>query len=374
MNSAAAPGVKVLALLTDGYGTGGGISQYNRDLLSALSSSVRVSQVLALPRRGTAHATELPPNVVQLPPAASKLGWGVDAVRVAWRWRPDVIFCGHINAAPLAALLARTMARPLWVQAHGFEAWTERGAAIGNALAGASLVTAVSRHTRARLLGWCDLSPEIVRVLPNTVSARYAPRPRRADLAARYGLTGRKVILSVGRLAAAERYKGHARIIDALPAIARQALDVSYLVVGAGDDLPALAAQAVARGVRDRVIFAGAVPADELADHYALADVFAMPSTGEGFGIVFLEAAMMGLPLVGGAVDGSADALADGQIGRLVDPLHEPQLVAALLEALAGRQQRDAAAVHRFAFVNFARHVDLLLGDLLDARTPAAVP
>lgn len=360
--------MRVLALVTDGFGGGGGIAQYNRDLLSALSSSATISQVLVLPRHGQACETELPAKVVQLAPSPTRLAWSARAARHALQWRPDVIFCGHINAAPLAAQLARMIARPLWIQAHGFEAWSDRGGLIRRALEGASLVTAVSRHTRARLLDWCDLAPRAVRVLPNTVSANYVPRPRRADLAARYGLSGRKVILTVGRLAAAERYKGHARIIDVLPAIARQVPEVAYLVVGTGDDLATLATQAAARGVRDRVIFAGTVPADELADHYALADVFAMPSTGEGFGIVFLEAAMMGLPAVGGSADGSVDALADGTIGRLVDPIDDTQLVAAILEALAGKQQRDTAAVHRFAGANFARHVDLLLHELAGCK------
>jgi glycosyltransferase involved in cell wall biosynthesis len=73
-------------------------------------------------------------------------------------------------------------------------------------------------------------------------------------------------------------------------------------------------------GVADRVTFAGQVPDEELPDYSALAHVFAMPSTGEGFGIVFLEAAATGLPIVGGNRDGSVDALAEGRIGRLVDP------------------------------------------------------
>lgn len=371
--------MKVLALLTDGIGAGGGIAQFNRDLLWALSASACVSQVLALPRRGTADGADVPVKVLQMTPSPGKLAWSARAVRLTLQWRPDVIFCGHINAVPLGAWLARVASRPLWAQAHGFEAWSDRGTIVRRALERASLVTAVSRHTRARLLEWCDLAPELVRVLPNTVSASYAPRSRRADLVARHRLSGRKVILTVGRLAAAERYKGHARIIDALPAVALEVPEVAYLVVGTGDDLPALQAQAAARGVRDRVVFAGAVAAEDLPDYFTLGDVFAMPSAGEGFGIVFLEAAMTGLPVIGGSVDGSADALADGRIGRLVDPKDDAQLVAAILDALAGRQQRDRMAVHRFAFDNFARHVDVLLSDLMRSGdhghwTTSAVP
>ena len=87
------------------------------------------------------------------------------------------------------------------------------------------------------------------------------------------------------------------------------------------------------------MVFAGQVADAELADYFALADVFAMPSTGEGFGIVFLEAAASGLPVIGGNRDGSVDALAEGRIGRLVDPHSREDIEAAVVEALEGRHR-----------------------------------
>lgn len=360
--------MKILALVTDAYGTSGGIGQYNRDLLDALAQSETVGEVVVLPRHGQAGSAIMPAKVRQEPARRDRTAWSTRAVALAWRWRPDVIFCGHINAAPLAGLLARVLSRPLWVQVHGIEAWDERQAAVRRAIESATLVTSVSRYTRQRLLGWCNVAPEHVRVLPNTVAADYAPRPRRADLVARYGLEGRKLVMTVGRLAAAERYKGHDRVIAALPEVAQQVPEAAYLIVGAGDDQSRLEAVAKERGVERRVLFAGAVAASELADTYALGDVFAMPSTGEGFGIVFLEAAMMGLPVVGGTRDGSLDALADGRIGRAIDPLDRPALVAALVEALQGRQPRDASAAQRFGIAHFARHVDGLVAKLAAGR------
>ena len=89
-----------------------------------------------------------------------------------------------------------------------------------------------------------------------------------------------------------------------------------------------------------------------------------MPSTREGFGIVFVEAAATGLPVIGGNRDGSADALADGVIGTMIDPEDDDALTAALLAALSGAAKADSAAVQRFAFDNFARHVDDLVRSL----------
>src|SRR5690606_18991980 len=116
---------------------------------------------------------------------------------------------------------------------------------------------------------------------------------------------GQAVIVSVGRLDRRERYKGQDRVIAALPELAAAGLDPLYLVAGSGDDQPRLEALAAAGGVAHRTRFLGKVPAADLPDLYRAADVFALPSTGEGFGIVFLEAMACGAPAVGLAAGGA---------------------------------------------------------------------
>jgi glycosyltransferase involved in cell wall biosynthesis len=198
--------------------------------------------------------------------------------------------------------------------------------------------------------------------LPNTVTCSYAPRRRRDDLIARHGLAGRRIILTVGRLAASERYKGHDRLIAALPGILARVPEAAYLVVGGGDDQVRLERLARESGVADRVTFAGHVRDEELPDYFTLAHVFAMPSTGEGFGIVFLEAATCALPVVGGNRDGSVDALAEGRIGRLVDPESRDEITAAVVDAFEGRHPVNGTAeAQRFSFPQFAAHVNELV-------------
>jgi glycosyltransferase involved in cell wall biosynthesis len=125
--------------------------------------------------------------------------------------------------------------------------------------------------------------------------------------------------------------------------------------------MPRLKALAATLGVAERVHFAGHVHPTRAPDYFRIADVFAMPSTGEGFGIAFIEAAASGLPVIAGNGDGSVDALADGCIGRLVDPHDQSQLVAAIVDALEGRLRSDPAEVKRFAYANFSRHVNDLV-------------
>lgn len=358
-NTVSSP-LKVLALLTDGLGTHGGIGRYNAELLVALSQSRAVSQVLVLPRFGTVDAPR-PVGVTQLDVAGNAAVWSLRATKLALQRTSDVIFCGHLNAAPFAAWLARLTGRRLWIQTHGIEAWEPRNSAFRHALAQARLITAVSRFTRNRLLQWSDADPASVRVLPNTIVAVTGRRDRPHYLVERHGLGSAKIILTVGRLAAAERYKGHDRILAALSDVVARVPSAKYLIVGAGEDRQRLQALANEAGTADRVIFAGGVPGAELDDYFQVADVFAMPSTGEGFGIVFLEAAASGLPVIGGNGDGTRDALADGAIGTMIDPRSRGELVEALVAGLEGRLPSAADAVKRFQFDHFANHVDKLV-------------
>jgi phosphatidylinositol alpha-1,6-mannosyltransferase len=310
--------------------------------------------------------------VVQLEPQP-KHRYPFASLRVAVGNGPfGAVFCGHLNLAPLAAVVARLLDAPLWVQLHGQEAWEPTRAQVWAAKR-AALVTAVSRYTRRRFIQSVVIEPDRIRVLPNTVDGKFTPGPPPSHLIERHRLQGRRVLLTVGRLSADERGKGHDKIISALPDLITDHPDLIYVVVGDGDDRPRLEAVARQNAVNDHVLFAGAVAPEELADYYRLATVFVMPSVQEGFGIAFLEAAASGIMPIGGNGDGSVDALADGVIGMTVDPTSQTQLVAAIRTALAGRGP-DPTPVQRFKRDNFAGHLrDLVTTYLVPAiRTDAA--
>jgi phosphatidylinositol alpha-1,6-mannosyltransferase len=347
-----------LALVTDAFGGRGGIAQYNRDFLSALANGRRIE---VLPRHQPDEIDALPANVIQHRARLGRFAFAVAALRLALSQRPRFIFCGHLYMLPLGALLARVIGARLIVQVHGIEAWQAPAMLVRACVGETTLWLAVSRHTRRRLLAWSNIEPARVRVLPNTLSKAYERAEKPQHLIERYALHGKRVILTVGRLASSERYKGHDRVIAALPEVLSHCAEVVYLIVGSGDDATRLEARARQLGVDKRVIFAGQARAAELADYFSLADVFAMPSTGEGFGIVFLEAARSNVPVVGGDRDGSVDALADGAIGQLVDPDNQQQLVDAIMAALERRTSVDPRSVQRFAFENFSGRVDDLV-------------
>jgi len=356
--------LKVLALVTDGFGAMGGIAQYNRDFLTALAD-VPECRILVLPRTGERDAS-LPARVRQLRARRGKLAYSLAALSAAIAHGPfDAVFCGHLYTAPLAAVVARVAGAPLWLQLHGSEAWQRPTRFQRWAAERARLVTAVSRYTRRRFLGRVRLDPTRVRVLPNTVAPVFAPGPKPAALVERYKVARSKLLLTVGRLEPGDREKGYERVMAALAALAPAHPDLVYLIAGEGSDRPYLERAADALGVAGRVRFSGLVAARELPDHYRLADVFVMPCTLEGFGIVFLEAAASGLRPIGGNVDGACDALADGALGRLVDP-RDPEALQRAIVAALGDARSDGAAARRFAPENFARHAQALaraLGD-----------
>lgn len=358
--SAVSGGLNVLALVSDCFGGNGGIAQYNRDLMTALAASSRANRVVVLPRLGRVDGA-LTPGVRQLKPRRQQVAYALAAVGAALRHGPfDVVFCGHLHLSPLAAALAGLLGIPLWQQIHGLEAWEKPSRGERWAAERARLITAVSRHTRSRFLAVAAVDPSRVRVLPATVDERFSPGPKPDDLIDQYGLRGKLVLLTVSRLDGHERYKGHDKVIAALPRILEAMPDVMYLVVGVGDDRTRLQALAHSLGVEAKVLFAGNVAPDKLPQYYRLADLFVMPSTQEGFGIVFLEASWSGLGLVGGDADGSIDALADGAIGMAVDPNDAQALLRAILEGLASGPP-DPSGVRRFARANFAGHVHELV-------------
>jgi phosphatidyl-myo-inositol dimannoside synthase len=357
--------LRVLALLTEAFGGYGGIAQYNRDLLLALSQSSHVHEVLALPRFGRAALGETPEKIKQLAPASSKVSYVLSAFRIAIRCEPaDLIFCGHINAAPLCMVLGRFLRVPVWLQTHGIDVFERPALPARYAAERAALITTVSRYTRKRLLRWVNADANRVRVLPNTVRPMFRPGPASAQTLSRFALPQEKLILTVSRISKAEQYKGHASVIKALPALRQIHPDAIYAIAGDGDGRPALEDLVSRLGLQSHVRFLGRVSDEEVLALYRSAQIFIMPSLREGFGIVFVEAAATGLPVIGGNRDGSLDALADGNIGRALDPESQDEIVSALAKALDSPCRAGPEKVERFSFSHFADHVDELVKNI----------
>jgi phosphatidylinositol alpha-1,6-mannosyltransferase len=162
-------------------------------------------------------------------------------------------------------------------------------------------------------------------------------------------------------------------LISALPRVLQASPDVYLVLVGGGEDRPRLEQLARDQSVSERTRFLQNLTPDELFACYASCDIFALPSRGEGFGLVFLEAMAHGKPVIGGAHGGSPDVIEDGVTGRLVPHGDIERLSGALESLLAdpvraremGAQGRNRVEA-TFSFKQFQSRLTQMLSDVLD--------
>ena len=322
------PSKKILALVSDAFGGHGGIATFNRGFLTAIAAMDEVAAVRVLPRL-VERDEPGPAKLIQNNAAAhGKAAYLKTLVRTLTSQSFDLVLCGHVNLLPFARLAQLRCRCPLGLVVHGID--VEQAAARPGLRFLARRVDrliSVSALTRERFLAWAPLRHGTASVLPNCVDLeRFTPGPRSEILLDRYNLHGKKVLMTFGRLAGRDRQKGFDEVLEVMPELIKNHPDLVYLIVGDGPDRQRLESKAQRLGVGAAVVFAGRIDEGEKVDHYRLADLYVMPSRGEGFGIVILEALACGIPVIGSKVDGTREALLDGRLGTLVDPADHREL------------------------------------------------
>jgi glycosyltransferase involved in cell wall biosynthesis len=362
---------RVLSLVTDAFGGYGGIALYNRDMLKALCARPECSEVVVLPRLMGEEPGPLPMRLTHVTSGLEGKGSYIRALLGVLFRNPrfDLIVCAHINLLPLAYLASVVTGSPIILFIYGIDAWKPTRSRLANFLVSRiSAFVSISEVTQRRFLGWAKCGKASGYLLPNAIHLQsYAPGPKDNQLLRKYGLAGKQVLMTLGRLVSAERYKGFDEVLEALPELAVEVPNIAYVIAGAGSDRQRLMDKARDLGVSDRVVFTGFVPEERKADLYRLADAYVMPSHAEGFGFVFLEALASGLPAVASKVDGGREALRNGLLGTLVDPDDSRELKRAILEALR-KPKSVPEGLEYFSYPNFElrmhRIVDELMGGL----------
>jgi glycosyltransferase involved in cell wall biosynthesis len=244
----------------------------------------------------------------------------------------------------------------------GIDTWQPTGRPLIDRLtARVDLAISISRITLDRYLEWAPPPRQGTALLPNAIHLDdYGTGPKAPDLVAKYGLAGRTVLMTFGRIAASEQAKGFDQMIEILPRLRQRDPSLLYLVAGKGDDVARLKAKAASLGIADHVVFTGLIPEDRKADHYRLADIFALPSKGEGFGFVILEALACGVPAIASRTDGGYEALRNGMLGLAVDPANPDEIEAAVFAALDAPREIPAGLDY-FAFPNFVKRLRRIL-------------
>lgn len=294
----------------------------------------------------------------------------------AARRKAKLVLAGHPNLAPVVRLMKLVAPRmKSIVCTHGVEVWEPLPTMRRAALRKANLVLAPSQYTADHVKGDQGVAAERMRVQP------WALDPQFEALAANGANSGPppnfpkgQVILTVGRWLMSERYKGMDTLITALPKLLTRWPDLQLVAVGQGDDKDWLGDLAEENGVQRHVHFLTGLSYAQLAACYAACDVFALPSRGEGFGLVYLEAMACGKPVIGGAHGGAPEVIEDGVTGYLVQHGDAVQLATSIETLLAnpelaremGRRGKQRVE-NEFRFSVFSKSLKKILRELCES-------
>jgi phosphatidylinositol alpha-1,6-mannosyltransferase len=279
----------------------------------------------------------------------AKIAFGTRLARPQMLRQARWLLFAHLGPARIQRKLPAFARRPYGVILHGVEAWSRLPADDRRLLAAAHLRLTVSPHSAGRIQ---DANGDIGEVVPCPLALEpddqiLHPRPAHRPAGDR-----EPIVVMVGRLNAAEAYKGHAEVIAAWPRVVAAHRHARLVIIGDGDDLPRLRGVARRHQVDDAVEFTGFVTRAVLRSWYERAAAFAMPSRGEGFGLVYLEAMAHALPCLGAVDDAASDVIVDGETGFLVragDVVAIADRLNRLLGDAAARQRMGQAGAARLA-------------------------
>ena len=364
------PAQHILALVSDAFGGHGGIATFNRSFLSAIAAMDNVTSVRVLPRL-VERDEPLPAKLVQENDAAGgKVGYLKTLLRTLATESFDLVLCGHINLLPFARLAQVRCRCPLVLVVHGIDVQQAANRPGLRFLARrVDQLISVSGLTRDRFLEWAPLKHGSASILPNSVDLeRFTPGAKSEALLDRYGLQGKQVLMTFGRLAGRDRHKGFDEVLEVLPELQKNHPDLVYLIVGDGPDRQRLQTKAQDLGVSAAVVFVGRIAEQEKVEHYRLADLYVMPSRGEGFGIVILEALACGIPVIGSRVDGTREALLDGRLGELVDPADSAELMDKIERCLQSVRKSCPEGLEVFSSEAFVQRTQKIMNTIMMTR------
>lgn len=290
------------------------------------------------------------------------------AMRAARR-KGRLVLAAHPNLGPVTQLMRLSAPRlKTIVCTHGIEVWEPMSSLRRQALRHSDLILAPTQDTANHVSAQQKVARENIHVLPWALDPQFEALLTAKQLAPPANFPAGRVILTVGRWLANERYKGMDTLITALPRLLMKWPELQLVAVGDGDDRNWLEDLANRNGVRRHVHFLSGLSAAELSACYAACEVFALPSRGEGFGLVYLEAMARGKPVVGGAHGGAPEVIEDGVTGYLVphgDAIHLATSLDALLSDPEHAKEMGARGKQRvereFRFSVFAKSLKKIL-------------
>lgn len=310
-------------------------------------------------------------------PAEIFRGFGTAKVRfilsaIAKGKKSHSVVLSHINLLLVGWLIKKiSPSTRIILFAHGIEVWGTLGSRIKMMLQCCDMIIPVSHFTSQKIQAMHNIAPERCRVLNNCLDP-FLPiskeKTGNMPLRNQYGFSKDDTILfTLTRLSSKERYKGYDRVLHAMVKLVASYPGIRYFLAGSYDmeEKKHLDELIIKLQLQDRVTIAGFIAEQDLLAHFSMADIYVMPSIKEGFGIVFIEAMYYGLPVIAGNKDGSVDALCNGELGLLVDPLDTAAIENAIEKILLDKKtfipNRELLMKH-FGYEHYKFQFESILG------------
>jgi phosphatidylinositol alpha-1,6-mannosyltransferase len=324
-----------ILMLASQFGGRGGIQYAGRLVLRALREWAGDDAELTVlsVHDGAAGLAELDVSCTALAAGGSRLktGWRAWQLLRGQRW--DLVLLGHLHLAPLLAVAGPAAPASVVAMIYGVEAWQPISGLRRRCLMKADRLLYISQHTRhssEALNPWMKKIPGDVcylGLLPDEGLPPIAALPPGCD-------PGRYAV-AIGRMDCDERYKGFDELIRIWPRVERVHPGFKLVLIGDGSDRPRL--QALAADLRALVVFSGGIDDRDRDCFLRNCAALCLPSRGEGFGLVYLEAMRLGKPVLAGSTDAGREVVADGQTGRAVSGQDADELFSGILDVLGER-------------------------------------
>ncbi|MBS1774549.1 MAG: glycosyltransferase family 4 protein [Bacteroidetes bacterium] len=357
---------RVLFLNLTAFSQTGGLEKFNRSFLRALyelqQSSKLVTKSYSL--YDTTSDEKYYPRKQYSGFRKSRIPFVLKSIFALWR--NDIVVLGHINLAIIGSVIKLIApGKKIVLICHGIEVWQKLTGVKKRVLEKSDRILAVSSYTKQKLIEENGVDEAKVTIFHNTVDPYFALPDtfgKDASLLKRYGLADTDFVLyTLGRLSSNEQYKGYDYVVEAIGALVKRYPNIKYIIGGKYDDAEKKRMDGVIErlGLQNNIIFTGYIKDNEIIAHYQLADVYIMPSRGEGFGIVFIEALSCGVRVIGGNADGTVDALKNGELGLLVNPQDSKAIAAAIEKYIvnSNRTPEDAKQLQKRCIDNFGFNV-----------------
>ena len=316
------------------------------------------------------------PAEIYRPYESNKLNFVKDAMHKGCMSK--VVIISHINLLSIGWSIKKLCpSTKLLLFAHGIEVWSPLSEVKKKMLASCDGIIAVSNFTKQKMQKIFGLNEKKITVLNNCLDP-YLPlaegNEKKELLLKTYGFCNQnKIIFTLARLSVKDRYKGYDKVLEAISLIKEKMPEIRYLLAGKYDPEEKKHIEKLAHRLHlgGHIVMPGFINDEHLPSHYALADLYLMPSTKEGFGIVFIEAMHYGLPVIGGNKDGTSDALCNGELGIMVDPENTNELATAMEKVFQNKKGFMAdkkLLMEKFGYDNYKLKLNVVLDIATNAR------